>query len=554
MHSLAATDGSEAIQTVLKFLGLIAGSVCALYIYVGIVLTLLAVKSNTRNAWLAWIPIANAFLLCVIARRSMATFILLLIPLVNLIAGVVLWMSVAENRGKPSWTGALVFIPIVGFLIPFYLIAGPKTDPDDSATPLPRNCPACGAAAQPSDVFCGECGGPLQPAPISAGTTRRTSALRLAAIGSVLVAVFLGGSGVLGWTAMGSMLVYTPPNRVAAAIPKRLAGVMKEFPIDTEKESPARPDAVVAETFSSGGGSSRVPASWLPKGVDRSKLPARAKSLTAATYRRKKADKPVAVTVLEPQPGVGNLGKTMGSEVSEAVGGKTTGISVDSSAGQTYTGVRVESSTVEVYVLQRQDNGTTIIVYAPDPSVFDTADRLAQNVGNGDGLVEGDSSTEPGDPVSPLFLLPADLPSGLELVSVQSLSADDVIGQEDLEKAESAAASDEQLRRSLALFKMLLPESWTVAEYRDGAGKEWKAGILDYGDSRRAWFAHQFFRTMLSAMDMEAVTVRDVEGRVGKAGSMSSLIFGKGPYIAIVDSPEGTERERIVEFGNGMQI
>lgn len=548
MIDFAQSDGAGIVTLLLKFTGLVFGGLCGFYLYTGIVLHLLANKTRTPGAGLAWVPIGNLFLMCSIARRSMGTVALLLIPIVNLVAGAVLWMSIAENRGKPAWIGALVFVPVLGLLVPFYLIAGPATDPGGtpSASP-PVLCPNCRAAARPGEAFCGECGAAL-PRSAPAPGVKRTPVLQLAAVGAVLVAVFVGGSSAAIWGWMGSALAYNPPSRTAPALPGRMAGTMKEFPVDSAPSSPAKPDAVVAETYWADGAKPKVPEKWLPKGVDRSTLPKRAKSLTAATYRKKKGDEPVVVSVLEPKEG-SDLSGSLTDEVTRS-GGTKTGIEVQSPTGTTYTGVRIEQPTTQIYILTRSDTGTVIIVFAPDPSVFGTADRLAQNLGNGLGLAEPDTEENP----NPLFLLPTTLPAGLTLTDLQSLTAEEVLAQQEWREAEAEASSDAQARKALAAIRQLLPERWTIAEYADASRKTWRAGVLDYADVRRTWFFMYFLKSLLTAAEMRTVTVRGVEGWLVKEGSATSLVFQKGPYIAIVDAPDGTPAEQLIAFGDAIQL
>lgn len=92
-----------------------------LYIYTALALMTIATKTNTQNAWLAWIPIANVFLMLQIAKKPMWWFVLCLIPLVNLVIFVILWMAIAEARNKPSWWGILLIVPLVGLIVPGYL-------------------------------------------------------------------------------------------------------------------------------------------------------------------------------------------------------------------------------------------------------------------------------------------------------------------------------------------------------------------------------------------------------------------------------------------------
>ena len=34
---------------------------------------------------------------------------------------IIVWMAVAEARGKPSWWGILLIVPLVGLIVPGYL-------------------------------------------------------------------------------------------------------------------------------------------------------------------------------------------------------------------------------------------------------------------------------------------------------------------------------------------------------------------------------------------------------------------------------------------------
>jgi hypothetical protein len=91
------------------------------YIYFALALQTIAKKTNTENAWFAWIPILNVFLMLMIAKKPLWWFILLLIPFVNIVISIIVWMGIAEARGKPSWIGILMLIPFVNVIIPGYL-------------------------------------------------------------------------------------------------------------------------------------------------------------------------------------------------------------------------------------------------------------------------------------------------------------------------------------------------------------------------------------------------------------------------------------------------
>jgi ABC-type Na+ efflux pump permease subunit len=93
----------------------------AMYIYMALALQTIATKTGTANEWLAWIPIANLFLMLSIAKKPMWWFILLLIPLVGAVMAIIVWMAIAEARGKPNWWGILLIVPVANFVVPGYL-------------------------------------------------------------------------------------------------------------------------------------------------------------------------------------------------------------------------------------------------------------------------------------------------------------------------------------------------------------------------------------------------------------------------------------------------
>lgn len=73
----------------------------------------------------AIIPIANIFLFLKIATKPMWWFILLLIPLVNIVIGILAWMAIAERRGKPGWWGIVIgLVPIVNIIFILILAFG----------------------------------------------------------------------------------------------------------------------------------------------------------------------------------------------------------------------------------------------------------------------------------------------------------------------------------------------------------------------------------------------------------------------------------------------
>lgn len=73
----------------------------------------------------AVIPIANIFLLLKLAAKPMWWFILLLIPIVNIIISILVWMSISEKLGKPGWWGIMIgLVPIANIVFFLMLVFG----------------------------------------------------------------------------------------------------------------------------------------------------------------------------------------------------------------------------------------------------------------------------------------------------------------------------------------------------------------------------------------------------------------------------------------------
>ena len=81
---------------------------------------------NADMAWFAFIPILNTVLLIKMADKPMWWFLLLLVPIVNVIAFFILWMEAAKACSQsPAW-GFLMLIPPLSFVAAFILAYGSR--------------------------------------------------------------------------------------------------------------------------------------------------------------------------------------------------------------------------------------------------------------------------------------------------------------------------------------------------------------------------------------------------------------------------------------------
>jgi hypothetical protein len=123
LASVGWTQSSDAAQTAIAGTMILVIVVFALaaYAYFALALQTIATKTSTANGWLAWIPIVNIFLMLSVAKKPMWWFLLFLIPLVNIVIAVMVWMAVAEARHKPNWWGIMTIVPFVNIVVPGYL-------------------------------------------------------------------------------------------------------------------------------------------------------------------------------------------------------------------------------------------------------------------------------------------------------------------------------------------------------------------------------------------------------------------------------------------------
>ena len=89
--------------------------VLGLYIYGALAFMTIAKKLKCDKPWLAWIPIANLFLIPILAKKYWAWGFILLVPIVNIVFFFIWMWNIYEQRNYPGW---LSLVPLLGF-IPF---------------------------------------------------------------------------------------------------------------------------------------------------------------------------------------------------------------------------------------------------------------------------------------------------------------------------------------------------------------------------------------------------------------------------------------------------
>jgi len=93
-----------------------------IYIYVAYTLMVLAGRLGHKDAWMAWIPFANLYLMTKMAGREWWWVIGAIITPINIFVVPFLWFTIAGRLGKNPWIGAAIIIPFIGLFIPGYLV------------------------------------------------------------------------------------------------------------------------------------------------------------------------------------------------------------------------------------------------------------------------------------------------------------------------------------------------------------------------------------------------------------------------------------------------
>ena len=93
----------------------------ALYVYVAFAWMTIAKKMKCKKYWLAWIPIANFFLLPILLKKKWTWGFMFFVPIANLVFLIIWTWEIFELRKYPGWLSLSMIVPKVGGIL--YLIA-----------------------------------------------------------------------------------------------------------------------------------------------------------------------------------------------------------------------------------------------------------------------------------------------------------------------------------------------------------------------------------------------------------------------------------------------
>ena len=97
----------------------------AFYVYYALALMTIARKTGVEPAWLAWIPIANLYLMWKISETPGWSWLLIIGGIIPFVGGVLLlagmlwwWWKISERRGHAGWLAIGLAIPLVNVVVP----------------------------------------------------------------------------------------------------------------------------------------------------------------------------------------------------------------------------------------------------------------------------------------------------------------------------------------------------------------------------------------------------------------------------------------------------
>jgi Family of unknown function (DUF5684) len=88
-----------------------------IYSFVSLSLYRIASRLAVPYAWLAVIPLVREWLIIKMTGRSWKWFVLILIPIINIVVAWLVWGDLARKLNRSVWYGRLMIIPLVNIIL-----------------------------------------------------------------------------------------------------------------------------------------------------------------------------------------------------------------------------------------------------------------------------------------------------------------------------------------------------------------------------------------------------------------------------------------------------
>lgn len=97
-------------------LGLVITLMIGLYVYSSFAWMSIARKLGFKDAWLAWVPVANLALIPILAGKKWTWVFMFLVPIANIVYYFIWTWKIYEKRKYPGWLSLISLIGIIPFL------------------------------------------------------------------------------------------------------------------------------------------------------------------------------------------------------------------------------------------------------------------------------------------------------------------------------------------------------------------------------------------------------------------------------------------------------
>ena len=96
--------------------------IIAVYVYHAFAWMTIAKKMKCKKHWLAWIPIANFFLLPILLKKKWTWGFMFFAPVANVVFFILWTWKIFELRKYPGWLSLSILVPKVGNILYFIAI------------------------------------------------------------------------------------------------------------------------------------------------------------------------------------------------------------------------------------------------------------------------------------------------------------------------------------------------------------------------------------------------------------------------------------------------
>ena len=90
--------------------------VIVVYVYFALAWMTIAKKLKYKKPWLAWIPLANYFLLPILAKKKWTWGFMLLVPIANIVFFFIWTWKIFERRKYPGWLSLIPLLHAIPFI------------------------------------------------------------------------------------------------------------------------------------------------------------------------------------------------------------------------------------------------------------------------------------------------------------------------------------------------------------------------------------------------------------------------------------------------------